>query len=243
MDYEKFLAIAGVPADLHDSAISSLMKAEQRAKGLTLAKWKVRLFKAKKISELLSWEDERLIDKHQELAAWDIAPMLNITAHGDNVPWVRTNAGDLPMASRWLNPDPTSAEYQFAVSENYWKKGTHPRSKESRFAWYRRNAGEYNAWEHGEPVSIDMPQKKWEGTEDGTVVKVQHCGDVWFMCATYKKFKFLTVTTRIGFEIDNVFEVKINEETKLEEKTQLWYPIPNYELRAPVTWSTLPGKG
>jgi len=242
MDYVKLLTIAGVSADLHDSAISSLMKAEQRAKGLTLAKWKVRLFKAKKISELLSWEDERLIDKHPELAAWDIAPMLNITAHGDNVPWVRTRAGDLPMAGRWLNPDPTSAEYHFAVSENYWKKGTHPRSKESRFAWYRRNAGEYNAWERGEPVSKDMPQQKWAGSDKDTNVKVQRCGNVWFLNVNYKLLKVIPIKTRIGFEIDNVFKVKKNEVTGQEEVVQLWYPILNHELRAPVTWSTLPGK-
>ena len=36
----------------------------------------------------------------------------------------------------------------------------------------------------------------------------------------------------IGFEIDNIW-VESNDE-------QSWYPIPGYDLRAPVVWYVLP---
>ena len=40
--------------------------------------------------------------------------------------------------------------------------------------------------------------------------------------------------SRKGYEIDNVFSG--------DYTPQMWFPIPGYQLRAPVTWSVLPGK-
>ena len=56
-----------------------------------------RLFYTKKISKLIPWEAERLIDVKPELAYMDIAPMINITAHGDNATWVMTPEGGRPF--------------------------------------------------------------------------------------------------------------------------------------------------
>ena len=38
--------------------------------------------------------------------------------------------------------------------------------------------------------------------------------------------------TRGGYEIDNIWVESSNE--------QAWYPIPGYELRAPLTWPSIP---
>ena len=39
---------------------------------------------------------------------------------------------------------------------------------------------------------------------------------------------------RIGYEIDNVMR---------DDGTQLWFPIPGHDLRAPITWSVIPCRG
>ena len=55
----------------------------------------MRLFYTKKISKLIPWEAERLIDVKPELAYMDIAPMINITAHDGNAPWAMTPEGGI----------------------------------------------------------------------------------------------------------------------------------------------------
>ena len=63
-DVRELLRIAAVPSFLIGQAALSISAARIRSKGLTLAKWKVRLFKAGKIAKLLRWEDERLCLRH-----------------------------------------------------------------------------------------------------------------------------------------------------------------------------------
>ena len=219
MNYAKLLTRAGVPAELHAEAIACLASAKKRAKGLDLAKWKVRLFKASKIARTLKWGDERLLDVAPDQADWDIAPMLNITAHGDNVPWNPTTGRPEPGA--WLNDDPSSQDYQTAVKDCYWSHGNHPRSPKARKDWYRRNAGEYRAWRLGIPVNLVADQPlRWQA--DG--VEVYRCGQAWLINA--KRF---LVPIHIGYEIDNLW--------RAEDDVQLWYPIPGHDLRAPLTWS------
>lgn len=231
MTITDLLAIAGVPPTLHTQAVASLAKAEENAQGLLWAKWKVRLFCAHKIAKLLRWEDERLLDVAPDLADWDIAPMGNITAHGDNVPW--DAATRQPAPGQWLDADPASPQYQTATAQNYWCAGEHPRSKASRKAWYRRNAGEYRAWRLGEPVDPANGLTTWRGKAGRRSVTVQRSGNAWLLKVDRRMLGRLGIKTRIGFEVDNVLR---------EDGTQLWYPIPGHELRAPVTWSHLPGK-
>ena len=229
MKVAKYLNAAGVPEALHAQAIACLREADRLSDGLTWAKWKVRLFKAGKISKLIPWDAERLIAVRPDLKDWDIAPAINITAHGDNVPWVLTADGGRPVPNVWLNQDPESEEYKQAVASNYWCKGEHPRSEKSRKAWYHRNAGEYAAWERGVPVNVADWTKPWVG--DG--VTVRRNGSAWQIVAKDKWLGFIPVKVRIGFEIDNVFT---------DKGEQAWYPLPGYDLRAPVTWSVIPGR-
>lgn len=226
MNYSKYLERAGVPANLHPEAILSLEEAHASSSGLTWSKWRVRLFKNKKIAELLDWEDERLCIKYPALAEWDIAPMLNITAHGDNVPWdPKLNK---PTEGQWLDKDPNSPNYKSAVASNYWLEGTHPRSKESRAAWYRRNAGEFKAWSLGKEVDLTYGVSVWR--KNG--VTVYNCGDAWQVLASDKFLGIVPLAVRIGYEISNLWIESSN--------TQAWYPVPGYPLKAPVTWSVIP---
>lgn len=225
MNILKYLAAAGVPEHLHSEALAAIELARERSRGLTWAKWKVRLFKAGKIAKLLPWGAERLIDVRPDLADWDIAPIVNITAHGDNAPWVMTPDGGRPEPGRWLNRDPESEDYQHAVAANYWCKGEHPRSQRSRKAWYRRNAGEYVAWARGLPVDLTSVQT-WQANG----VTAHQCGEAWEIVAVRPLIGKLCVKTRIGYEIDNLYQNGV----------QAWYPIAGYELRTPVTWSVLP---
>lgn len=227
MNLQNLLQAAGVPAHLHPEAIASLQDAERRARGLLWHKLKVRLFRAKKIAKLIPWEAERLIDVRPDLADWDIAPAVNITAHGDNAGWVMTPDGSRPAPGRWINQDPASEEYRNAVASNYWCEGEHPRSEASRKAWYRRNAGEYRAWRLGLPVDLGSVQT-WQA--NGTAV--YRCGDAWEIVAQDKWLGIIPVRVRVGFEIDNLFQGGV----------QAWYPIAGHELRAPVSWSVLPGE-
>lgn len=230
MTPDQALTLAGVPESLHAEALASVALAQNNNAGLTLAKWIVRLFKTGKIADMLDWSDERLCIKHPELADWDIAPMVNITAHGDNGPW--TPDGSRPLSNYWLTPDPASDEYKAAVADNYWLPGTHPRSKESVKAWYKRNAGEYRAWRMGAIVDPSRGIEIWRGSDSNTSVIVWRCGAVWLINASRKLIGSLHLHTRVGFELDNVFAG--------DYSPQMWWPIDGYQLRATVSYSTLP---
>lgn len=232
MDYRKCLTEAGVPAELHNEAIASLESAVDRCKGLLWFKIKARLFNAKKLASNIPWEGERLIDYRPDLADCDIAPMINITGHGDNGNWQMTPQGSRPVPGQWLNKDPESDDYKKAVASNYWLKGTHPRSPESRIAWYKRNAGEFRAYAAGEEVNFQRDGEP-KVYEKGKYRFVQS-GKVWFLLVTTKLIGKLTWQTRIGYEIDNLWSY--------EAKTQSWYPIPGYALKAPATKSSIPRK-
>lgn len=224
----ELLEFAGLEGQDLISASECLEFARDTAKGLTWDKWKVRLFRAGEIADMLSWEDERLADVMPSLANWDIAPMVNITAHGDNVPWVDGR----PVPGVWLNKDPNSDEYKQAVAANYWCEGEHPRSKKSRKAWYRRNAGEFRAWSLGIPLDLEHDERRqWLGMGDDKSVNVYRVGDAWLLRATTKLIPGVYLKTRIGYEVDNIIT---------PAGVQGWYPAPRFDLRAPLTWSVLP---
>lgn len=217
-------ALRQVPAELHDQARTSLAQAKARAKGLTLFKLRARWLKGKALADRLAWRDERLLDVAPELAAYDIEPMVNVTAHGDNAPW--DPATGRPAPGQWLDTDQASEQYRAAVAANYWLKGTHPRSGKSRRAWYRRNAGAYTAWERGAPMVGDL--HIW-----GSKLQVIRKGEAWQIKG--KVFGVLKVS--LGYEIANVYECKKADSIGVQK----WYPIDGHELRAPVSWSILPG--
>ena len=232
MNTQKALSLAGVPEHLHAEALASIAQAKEAKRGLLWHKLKARWLHAGDIAELLDWEDERLCTACPEWASWDIAPMLNVTAHGDNGPW--TPDGGRPLANYWRNPDPASAEYAEAVAANYWLPGAHPRSKESRKAWYRRNAGEYEAWARGAVIDPANGFEIWRGERGRTRVIVWQCSGAWIVKTSTRIAGALCINTRRGYEIDNVFSG--------DYSPQMWWPVPGYELRAPVTWSTVPGR-
>lgn len=228
LNLRKYLDDAGVPKSLHSEALQSIELARERSKGLLWHKIKVRFFKSAKISKMLEWEDNRLIDVRPDLIDWDIAPMINITANGDNGPWVNTNQGGRPVKDYWLNTDPESDEYKYAVSKNYWCKGNHPRSIKSRKAWYLRNGGEGRAWRLGEVVLPDEYKEPWVSKG----IKVHQNNKSWLITGKIKLFGFIPCNLRVGFEIDNVFSG--------DYSPQMWFPVDGYELKAPVTWSIIP---
>jgi len=234
MSHAKLLTIAGVPPDLRGQALDALTLAQGRSRGLFAAKLKTRLLKAGRIAKAMPWEAERLIEVRPDWADDDIAPMLNITGHGDNGPWHEAPEGGRPVVGYWLNPDPQSDEYREAVAKCYWCPGHHPRSDKARKAWYRRNGGEYRAWRLGQSVDPSLPVQRWQGQDDRLSVSVVRCGDAWIV-NTERKYGPLVLRGRYGFEVDNVFSGQYSP--------QMWFPIPGYELRAPVTWSTVPRWG
>lgn len=228
MDYFKYLKLAGVPQDLHRQAVASFEKAKRQSKGLIWIKLKGRIFLAKEIAKAIPWEGERLLDYKPEWKQYDVAPMININANGDNNPWVETPEGGRPQPGRFLNKNPNSLEYVVATKSNYWKKDTHPRSEEARVAWYRRNAGEFSAYERGESVSFDVKPIIYKG--EG--VTVYNSGPAWMILVKKRLIGKLVWETRLGFEIDNLWSETAN--------AQAWYPIPGAQLKAPVTNSSIP---
>lgn len=224
----ELLQATGVPPTLWPEAQASIDKA-RAAHGwsLGLMTWRkhfTRLFRAGKIASLLAWEDNRLIDKHPELAEWDIAPVRNVTCNGDNAPWDETG----PVAAPWIDSDPDSADYQLAVQRNYWLPGTHPRSPEARKAWYRRNACEYVAWQRGMPVGTSV--QEWTGGG----ITVLRSGDAWQVYGVVPWLGPIRRKIDIGYEVANVFV------RRADQWVQGWYPLPGYELRACVVWMRHP---
>ena len=227
------LTLAGVPESLHAEAQASLEAADERSAGLTWAKWKVRLFKAGKIADLLDWNDERLCIKHPELCDEDIAPVDNITCNGDMIPWAPD--GSRPLRSYWLSQDPASDDYKAAVAANHrYCPGQHPRSRASRKAWYRRNAGEYKAWRLGAAIDPARGFEIWRGTDGKNTATAWRCCGAWCVSHSQKIIGTLYLNSRKGFEIDNIFCG--------DYSPQMWWPISGYQLRAPVTWSVLLGR-
>jgi len=231
MDLREMLTRAGVPTSLHEEALLSLQTAQERAEGLLWFKIKARLFKSGELASYLGWNNERLVEVRPDLNDYDIAPMVNITGHGDNAPWHQTELGVRPLPGNWMNQDPESDEYKAAVASNYWLPGTHPRSPESRKAWYKRNAGEFLAYRRGEPINFDEDRNPPVIYQNGDYKAIKH-GHCWLVVCKRKVFWKLHIHTRVGFEIDNLWSFKNN--------TQAWYPVPGYALRAPVTSSSIP---
>lgn len=232
MTPQQALHLAGVPEARHAEALASIAQAKDAKRGLLAHKLKARWLHAGDIAKALAWGDERLCTVRPDLARWDIAPMLNVTAHGDNGPWAPD--GSRPLSGYWLDADPESADYAAAVAANYWLKGTHPRSKESRRAWYRRNAGEYEAWARGAAIDPANGFEIWRGERGRTRVIVWQCSGAWIVKTSFRLIGNLAINTRRGYEIDNVFSG--------DYSPQMWWPVPGYELKAPVTWSTVPGR-
>lgn len=230
MDLRKYLVKAGVPDDKIDEAITSIISAEPRTKGLLWFKIKARLFKSKELASYIPWEGERLLYYRPDLKDYDVAPMINIPGHGDNVPWGMTPNGLRPFPGVWMSKDPDSDEYKQAVASNYWCEGTHPRSPESRRAWYKRNAGEFMAYRLGEVVDFERDGPPTFYEKDG--VLVVNSGKVWFIRVKTKLIGKLNWQTRLGYEVPNLWN--------REKNIQGWYPISGYELRAPVTNSSIP---
>ena len=116
------------------------------------------------------------------------------------------------------------------MESNYWCKGTHPRSPESRKAWYRRNAGEFLAYRLGEDVNFQLNGEPTVYEKDG--YRVVQSGNVWFLLVKTKILGILKWETRLGYEIDNLWSYT--------RKMQAWWTIPGYTLKAPVTYSSIP---
>ena len=229
---EKCLALAGVPENLWSSAQAAIDSARASTGGtLGALMWRkqwVRLFQAGKIAKILPWGANHLIEVRPDLAEWDIAPMLGITANGDTVEWIGTPDGGRPNPNSWMNTDPSSAEYQRAVAANYWLPGRHPREEASRKAWYRRNACEYVAWQRGMPVGDAVQEWKANG------ITVLRSGDAWQIDGVCKWLGPLSMKIDIGYEVGNVFGA-VNG-----RRVQCWYPLPDHELRACAVWMIYP---
>ena len=236
MNTIKALQIAGVPEKHYKAATASIELASKRTEGLLLHKMKARYLKAKKISNILQWEDERLCVKYPKYAEYDIAPMRNITCNGDHLPWKNTTEGGRPDPDAWMNKDPNSLEYQEAVmnatSLRYFS-GNHPRSRKAREMWYRRNGGEYLAWERGQVIRPSEGFERWTGTQGSTQVIATRADGAWIIRASERTGPF-RVVTRVGFEVDNIYSGMYSP--------QAWFPIEGYELRGCATHSVLLGK-
>lgn len=242
MEIRRLLRIGNTPLGLLDHADATIRIAKVRAKGTTWGKWKVRLFKAGKIADALKWESNRLIEVKPEWAMYDIEPMLNITCNGDDGPWHGTPDGDRPTEGFFMNPDPESDEYKKAMQGKYCKGKMHPRSRKFRKMWYRRNGGAYLVYSKGMPVDTVIGHTITEGEEGDTRVRIYNSGDAWLirsMKTLIKPRKILGMNfpglyfkSRVGFEVDNVFSGPITP--------QMWFPIANHELLAPVTWHRVP---
>jgi len=230
MSADRYLTIVGVPPELRAQAAASLAECKARCKGLTWAKWKVRLLHAGEIARLVAWETDRLIEVRPDLADWDIEPVLNVTAHGDDVPW--DGMPGRPVPHCWLNPDPASDEYREAVAACYWAPGNHPRSQAAVRAWYRRNGGAGLAYRLGYPVDEAEGHKIWRGKQGRTSVVVLKSGAAWQLIADTELAFGWKLRRAWGYEVANVFSGIY--------APQAWYALPGTVLKATASWSTLP---
>ena len=225
-----YLRLAGVPSDEISKALPVLKQAGKDARWLNVKKHYTRLFLAKDLAKKLTWENNRLIEIDPKLLEHDIAPMINITVHGDNGPWVDTPEGGRPIENWALDPNPESEEFKKSQAENYWCKGEHQRSPKSMLSFLRRNAGEGRAYMLGKLVN-ENEFKIYRGKKGMLSVVVYKSGDAWLIRA-YWNFGLFRVLSRFGYEVDNFFSGDF--------APRMWYPVQGYEPKATLTWTTLP---
>lgn len=229
MNIAKLIARTDLPAAQRTEVEAVFKDAKQRAKGLFWGKWRLRLWEYKELADMLSWESERLVEIDPNLIAKDIAPTLSVTCYGDHIDW--DPATGRPKPGIWLNKDPESAEYKHALAATKGKyTNLHPRSGKFHRFWYRRNAGEGLAWMRGMPV--DMPNRPTE--YNGKDVRLLRSGDAWQLIAFKPLIGPFGLRISLGYEIANVWN--------FDKDAQGHYPLPGWELRAPLTWSILPGR-
>lgn len=237
-EFETYLKVADVPELLWSEAIDCLEGAYADSGGtfgsLLFKKFKARLFLTKKIADAIPWEGDRLLDYKPEWKDWDIAPMKNITANGDNGGWEETPEGERPIPHYWDNPDPKSEDYKLAVSRNYWLPGHHPREHASRVAWYKRNAGEFYAWSLGKKVGLPENVQVWSGENKKLKVTIKRSGGAWEFLVV-KKVLFWKLNISAGYEISNIFHTRPDG-----SMVQGWYPLDGYDLRATLVWAKIP---
>ena len=77
----------------------------------------------------------------------------------------------------------------------------------------------------------------WGYVDDRLTVDVINRGAAWIVNAKRKVLGKLWISYRCGFEVDNVFQRSIFDGTSI---VQAWFPVPGYELRAPVAWAIVP---
>lgn len=226
MNILEYLTRAGVPAHYHADAIASIESARDRASGLLWIKFVARYIKAGNMARaVVDRKVVRASDANPDFARYDVEPVANINAFGDN-------AVGLVGENVYVQTE-GSPEYLASCKRNYWTTPKHtvwPGTYESVKAQYRRNGGAAEAYARGEVVFPEVCQS-WEA--DG--VKVYHSPGIWQIVTKDKWLGFIPVRIRIGYEIDNVVNV--------EKKTAKWTPFAGRPLRAPVTWSVRPGSG
>ena len=220
----KALEIAGVPVEKHPWIASQQKQAKKAAKGMLWHKIKARLWYGPRAAAKLPWDAERLPEDQRQ---WDIAPVLNVTANGDSIPWEVVDGVSKPRSEYWLNPDPKSAEYHEAINANYWKPGHHPRSRKARKAWYRRNGGEYAAWRRGKEL-YTPGVSVWNGERGRVRVTVVGTSNVYLIHTSTRLVGKLRLIWRTGYEVDNVAWRSLDSSG--------WVPMPGDKHRAPLTW-------
>lgn len=227
MDYIKYLKATGVPEALHADAVERLEEARKRARGLLWHKIVSRFIKAPKMARLVvDNKATRASAVDPDFDSYDVEPVLNINAFGDNAKWVDGR----PLNATPFGLDPGTPEYQAEVNWNYWNKGQFTGTYGSVLAWYRRNGGAAEAYARGAVVFPEQC-KSWEANG----VKVCYSLAAWQVDAKDKWLGFIPVKVRIGYEISNAVNI--------EKQTPNWVPFVGRPLRAPVTWSVIPGKG
>lgn len=228
MKISDYLARANVPQELHADVESSIQEAKVSAKGLLRHKIIARYFMASKLARII-YENKvtRVSDIKPRYRKYDVARAKNINAFGDNADWSPTG----PIDENVYNFVEGSVEYTKAIQRNYWLKGVFPGDYKAVKAWYRRNAGEQEAVDRGEIVPNILTKKDVQvfQAEGCTVLE---CNGAWEIVAKDELWGFIPVKVRVGYEIDNLFDTRTNQ--------QMRYALDGEQLKAPVTWSILP---
>lgn len=190
MNYEKYLAAAGVPQELHEEAMASLGKARVLSKSLAPYKWSAPLVMAL-VVPWLKWSAEKL---PALFSKWDN----DISINGDPWPWAQRADGS------WYRHAPLEDTPE-ARAQCYWAEGHHPRSRWARYVWLGwRNKASKLAHDLGAPASA--PIALWGDEKVGRAhpgVCVYRMGDCWQIMAVEKKGPFI-VRRNVGWKINNV---------------------------------------
>lgn len=200
MSIVKYLIRAGVPAELHESALASIEESRQRQKRIRKYELLAPFVVPFALCDV-EWGSNRLPDNW---LMYNTEPLEHIDINGDKKEWVEINGVGVPMPVPLEDMPAVRALCYWARDwRKFFLQPAHPRSTWARWVWLGwRNRAQYAAWVNGKPYS--GPPAEWHLHNDQLKLDVYQMDDVWQVKYEKRFLYFFALRRNVGYSINNI---------------------------------------